>query len=101
LQGLSNSTLLFVAFRVNAREGEEYTMSTKTGPMPEEKVSPIKGFGEYLKGVRNELRQAEWPSRAELIRLTQVVLTLIFIIAVFCGVLDFLLSLVTNRLFNR
>lgn len=76
-------------------------MSTKSSTVTEEKVSPVKGFGEYLKGVRNELRQAEWPKRAELIRLTQVVLTLIFIIAVYCGVLDFLLSLVTSRLFNR
>ena len=76
-------------------------MSTKANSAMEEKTSPVKGFGEYLKGVRNELRQAEWPSRAELIRLTQVVLTLIFIIAVYCGTLDFLFSLVTSRLFNR
>jgi preprotein translocase SecE subunit len=76
-------------------------MSTKASTATEEKSSPVNSLGEYLKGVRNELRQAEWPSRAELIRLTQVVLTLIFIIAVYCGTLDFLLSLITNRLFNR
>ena len=76
-------------------------MSTKTGPVAEANVSPIKSLTEYLKGVRNELRQAEWPKRAELIRLTQVVLTLIFIIAVYCGVLDFLLSLFTSKLFTH
>ncbi len=76
-------------------------MSTKTGTAAEDATSPIKNLSEYLKGVRNELRQCAWPSRAEMIRLTQVVLTLIFIIAVYCGVLDFLLSLVTSRLFNH
>lgn len=76
-------------------------MSTKASTVADEKDSPVKGLGEYLKGVRNELRQAEWPKRAELIRLTQVVLTLIFIIAVYCGALDFVLSLLTSKLFNR
>lgn len=59
------------------------------------------GLVEYLRGVRSELKKAEWPSRAELIRLTQVVLILITIVAVFCGGLDGLLGLITNRLFNR
>lgn len=59
------------------------------------------GFMEYLRGVRSELKKAEWPSKAELIRLTQVVLVLITIVAVYCGGLDFLLGLVTNKLFNR
>ena len=56
---------------------------------------------EYLRGVRAELKKAEWPSRAELIRLTQVVLLMLFIVAVYCGVLDSLLSLITHNLFNH
>lgn len=56
---------------------------------------------QYLKEVQIELKKAEWPTRTELIRLTQVVLTLIFIVAVYCGGLDGLLGLITNRLFNR
>ncbi len=62
-----------------------------------------KGFniGQYLSEVQIELRKAEWPTRAELIRLTQVVLTLIFIVAIYCGGLDALLGLLTNGLFNR
>ncbi|MBC8140977.1 MAG: preprotein translocase subunit SecE [Armatimonadetes bacterium] len=58
-------------------------------------------LGRYLSEVQTELKKAEWPTRAELIRLTQVVLTLIFIVAIYCGGLDALLGLVTNRLFNR
>jgi len=58
-------------------------------------------LGRYLSEVQVELKKAEWPTRAELIRLTQVVLTLIFIVAVYCGGLDAILGLVTNRLFQR
>ena len=66
-------------------------------------AAPKQGFnlGRYLSEVQVELKKAEWPTRAELIRLTQVVLTLIFIVAVYCGGLDGILGLVTNRLFNR
>jgi preprotein translocase subunit SecE len=61
----------------------------------------FEGLGEYLQGVRTELKKAEWPSRAELIRLTQVVLILITVVAIYCGSLDFLLGLITNRLFGH
>jgi len=59
------------------------------------------GLFKYLTEVRAELKKAEWPTREQLVKLTQVVLALIFIIAAYCGALDGLLGLVTNRLFNR
>ena len=59
------------------------------------------GFTEYLRGVREELLKAKWPTRTELIQLTQVTLVLIAIVAAYCGGLDFLLGLVTNRIFGR
>jgi preprotein translocase, SecE subunit, bacterial len=62
---------------------------------------PGGGVVQYLREVRGELKKSEWPSREQLIRLTQVVLTLIVIVAIYCGGLDALLGLVTNRLFNR
>lgn len=55
------------------------------------------GFGEYLRGVREELRKATWPTRPELIRLTQVVLAVIAIVAVYVGALDAVLSWITSR----
>ena len=62
------------------------------------KAPSVAGLGEYLRGVREELRKAVWPTRAELIKLTQVVLAVITIVAIFCGALDALLSWVTSRL---
>jgi preprotein translocase SecE subunit len=59
------------------------------------------GLAEYLRGVRAELKKAEWPSRSELFQLTRVVLLLIVIVAVYCGTLDGLLGLITNRLFGH
>ena len=59
------------------------------------------GLMEYLRGVRSELKKAEWPDRAEMIRLTQITLILIAIVAAYCGGLDALLSLITNKLFLR
>ena len=56
---------------------------------------------QYLSEVRTELQRSEWPNRQELIRLTQVVLTLIAVVALYCGGLDGLLGLITNKLFAR
>jgi|GEM_PF-5058045 len=76
-------------------------MSTKTEVSTAEQAESGKKVQEFFEGVKRELRLAEWPSRADLIRLTQVVLVLITIVALYCGGLDYLLSLITNKLFNR
>ena len=57
-----------------------------------------RGIIEYLRGVREELRKATWPTRAELIRLTQIVLAVIAIVAVYVGALDAVLSWITRRI---
>ena len=55
------------------------------------------GLGEYLRGVREELAKAKWPTRAELYQLTKVVLGVIFAVALFVGTLDMALGWVTQR----
>ncbi|GAB4463740.1 MAG: hypothetical protein OHK0029_32890 [Armatimonadaceae bacterium] len=75
-------------------------MSTKTETAKSGEAA-ASNAQEFFKGVMHELRLAEWPKREELIRLTQVVLTLIAIVAIYCGGLDFILSLITSRLLGR
>ncbi len=41
----------------------------------------LQGIAEYLRGVREELRKAVWPTRKELVWLTQVVLAVIAVVA--------------------
>ena len=79
------------------------TMSPKpTPPGPAGSAAAVRTRGkldlvEYLKGVREELKKAQWPTRAELTRLTQVVLAVIFITAVYVGALDGALGWMTGR----
>ena len=75
------------------------TTTTTTTPAPQS-GGVGGGLGEYLRGVREELKKAQWPTRPELIQLTKVVLFIIVVVAVYCGALDALLGLVTNSLFS-
>ena len=58
----------------------------------------VSSMSEYLQGVREELRKAQWPTRAELIRLTQVVLAVIAVVAAFVGGLDAILGWLTRKI---
>jgi preprotein translocase subunit SecE len=48
---------------------------------------------EYVKEVRVEMAKVTWPGRAELRESTLVVIVMVFIIAIFIGVVDRALSL--------
>jgi preprotein translocase subunit SecE len=104
------ATLFFFSRREGfpaAIQGEE-TVSTQQRSAPSNPPGPVRavrrrtgpslqGIAEYLRGVREELRKAVWPTRAELIRLTQVVLAVIAVVAIYCGALDAVLSFITSR----
>lgn len=79
--------------------------ATNTNPTPpagaERGANSGGGFAAYLSGVREELRKAVWPTKTELLHLTQVVLMVIAVAAVYCGALDGVLGLITNRIFQR
>jgi len=82
-------------------------VSTKSGPPPgpagrKTEIGPqrrpsVAGLGEYLRGVREELAKAKWPTKAELFQLTKVVLGVIFIVALYVGGLDVALGWITQR----
>ena len=84
----------------NAKEAASTRTPAPVRPAGSGRGPSLSGIGEYLRGVREELRKAEWPSRAELIRLTQVVLAVIFVVALYVGTMDSLLSWITMRFLN-
>ena len=52
----------------------------------------IKKIVEYLNGVKNELKKVKWPTRKEAVRLTIVVVALVFIFSAYIGVLDYIFT---------
>lgn len=50
----------------------------------------------FLKEVKSELAKVVWPSRAEVVRLTWVVILVSLIVGLFIGALDFIFT----RLFS-
>ncbi len=61
------------------------------------KVSPAK----FVTEVISELKKVTWPTRAETVKLTAVVIAISVIVGVFIGGLDVLLVKVSTFLFQR
>ena len=53
---------------------------------------------QFLKDVRNEVKRVTWPSRKEAMGGTGVVLITVFLIAIFLGLVDTLLSKIVESL---
>lgn len=51
------------------------------------------GFGNFIRETKQELNKVTWPSRNELWQATLVVIFTTFLMAVFIGICDFLLSM--------
>jgi preprotein translocase subunit SecE len=58
-----------------------------------ERPSIIRAIGDYIRDVRVEMSKVSWPSRRELRDSTLVVIVMVFIVAIFIGVVDRLLTL--------
>lgn len=52
----------------------------------------------FLKEVRSELTKVSWPGQNELVGSTTVVIVLSIVLAIFIGLVDFLLSVLLSRL---
>lgn len=46
----------------------------------------------FIKEVRTELLKVTWPTRADTIRLTLIVVGISFLVGIYLGVLDFLFA---------
>ena len=52
----------------------------------------------FLREVRAELTKVSWPGQNELVGSTTVVIVLSIVLAIFIGLVDFLLSVLLSRL---
>lgn len=55
----------------------------------------------FLKEVRDELSKVVWPSQAEVVRLTVVVILVSVIVGLYLGAIDFLLTKFTEVILTR
>jgi preprotein translocase subunit SecE len=55
----------------------------------------------YLKEVYLELRKVSWPTRTELIRMTQVVIATVVLFAVIIGAADLVFSILVKQLYTQ
>jgi len=55
----------------------------------------------FLKEVRDELSKVVWPSQAEVIRLTVVVILVSVIVGLYLGGIDFVLTKITEVVLTR
>ena len=67
------------------------------GPSGRKRTSPI----QFTREIRDEMRQVAWPSRAELINYTSVVLTTLFIMIGLIFVLNLGFGKLITLLFNK
>ena len=74
------------ANRQLGRPGTVKTMAVRTGPSMQDRVT------RYFREVRAELLRVEWPSRAELIAMTVVVIIVLLAMALYLGAWDALFT---------
>lgn len=58
------------------------------------------GLGEYLKGVRAELRKVSWPGRKDTVKLTGIVFIVCALFALFFWLIDTGCLLVLEKVLN-
>ncbi len=55
----------------------------------------------YLKGVREELNEVEWPTRDEAVRFTMIVIGFSLVFALFLGLSDFMFARAINMVIDK
>lgn len=73
------------------------TQKPPRGPV----TPPRPGRGNYFVDVWQELRKVSWPTRTELIRMTQIVILTVIIFAMLIGLADLVLSVVVKQLYTQ
>ena len=63
-----------------------------TSEKPEVRRSVLQSISDYVRDVRVEMTKVSWPTAAELRESTMVVIVMVFIMMVFIGIVDRVLS---------
>ncbi len=63
-----------------------------------ERPSVLRAITDYIRDVRVEMSKVSWPSRRELRDSTMVVIVMVFIVAIFIGLVDRALTLAFEAL---
>ena len=63
-----------------------------TSDKPEPRPGVFRAISDYVKDVRVEMTKVSWPTRAELRESTLVVIVMVFLMMVFIGIVDRVLS---------
>ena len=63
-----------------------------------ERPSVFRALADYIRDVRVEMSKVSWPSRRELRDSTLVVIVMVFIVAIFIGIVDRVLTLAFEAL---
>lgn len=64
-------------------------------------MRPVVAITDYVKSAKEELKKVSWPSRQETLRYTYAVVALSLAVAVFFGLLDFVLNIGLEMLLKR
>ena len=64
----------------------------------EERPSVFRAISDYVRDVRVEMSKVSWPSRRELRDSTLVVIVMVFVVAVFIGIVDRALTIAFEAL---
>jgi len=74
-------------------------MQAQRGLFKNMKLSNIPGrLIKYLKEVRIEAKKVNWPTRQEALKYTLIVIGISVSVAVFLGTLDFIFTLILNKI---
>ena len=81
----------------HAPAGTKTAPRTQKGPSGRKRTTPV----QFVREVRDEMRQVAWPSRAELINYTSVVLTTLIIMISLIFVLNLAFGKLITLLFTK
>ena len=84
-----------------AADGETPTRQRKGPPPPKPPTDERTSPGQFLREVRGELRKVAWPTRAEVVNYSIIVLVALVVLTAYVAALDYGFGELLLKLFER